>query len=135
MKTQNSTINPELGNKMSWGERWASWCVCVQYWNVIDLWKPKTGQQTFLDSFSVLQFGACRIVRWTSNIFLCVYSGINRVELKGYFSGDHFSGDYFSEVFFQGTMRPVCKNIKNEWQHSSEDFHLAQNIEAENKCN
>ena len=46
--------------------------VCVKCWDVINLWKPKTRQQTFLDSFSVLQFGACRIVGWTSNIFLCV---------------------------------------------------------------
>ena len=40
---------------------------------VINLFKPKTRPQTFLDSFSVLQFGACiRIVRWTSKIFLYV---------------------------------------------------------------
>ena len=27
-KVQNSTKNPKLGNEKSWGERWASWCVC-----------------------------------------------------------------------------------------------------------
>ena len=50
----------------------------VVWGSVINLWKPKTRQQTLMDSFSVLQFGACRIVRWTSNIYLCVCSGINR---------------------------------------------------------
>ena len=26
-QTQNSETNPEIGNKKSWGERQASWCV------------------------------------------------------------------------------------------------------------
>ena len=37
--------------------------MCVECRDVINLWKPKTRQQTFLDSFSVLQFGACRAVK------------------------------------------------------------------------
>ena len=46
--------------------------MCMECSDVINLWKPKTRQQTFLGSFSVLQFRACWIVKWTSNIFFCV---------------------------------------------------------------
>ena len=79
VKTQNSTTNLKLGNKPKTRKQkivvWASSIVasvCVECWDVVNLWKPKTRQQIFLDSLSVLQFGACRILRFTSNIFLCV---------------------------------------------------------------
>ena len=65
MRTQNSATKSR-----GVSAEYRGVCVCVECWDVINLWKPKTRQQTFLDSFSVLQFGACRIVRWTSNNFL-----------------------------------------------------------------
>ena len=57
-QTQSSETNPKHGNKKSWSERRASWCVCVECSDVINLWKPKIRQQIFLDSYSVIQFGA-----------------------------------------------------------------------------
>ena len=51
--------------------------LCVECSDVINLWKPKTRQQIFLDSFSVLQFGAyVRSWRERQTSF-CVCSGIN----------------------------------------------------------
>ena len=91
--------------------------VCVKCLDAINLWKPKTRQQIFLDSFSVLQFGtylgSCR----KRQTFFWVCSGTNfqkwktrlnflaffwrRTIFEGNFSGDqffedHFSGDHFS---------------------------------------
>ena len=79
--------NPKLDNKhktrkqKSWGERRASWCVYVEYSDVINLWKPKTRQEIFLDSFSVLQFGAY-VGSWRNRqtSFLCVVESINKNE-------------------------------------------------------
>ena len=52
--------------------------VCVECSNVINLWKPKTRQQSFLESFSVLQFGA-HVGSWCKRrISFCVCSGIKR---------------------------------------------------------
>ena len=75
--TQNSETNPKHGNKKSWGERRASWCVCVECSDVINLWKPKTRQKIFLDSFSVLQFGAYPGSWCKRQKSFCVCSGIN----------------------------------------------------------
>ena len=118
MKTQNLTTNTKLGNKKSCGERQASWCVCVECSDLINLWKPKTRQQIFLDSFSVLQFGAY-VGSWRKRqISFCVCSGINwwkwksrlnflalfwrRTIFEGHFSGDKFTGDHFFGDHFSG---------------------------------
>ena len=45
----------KLRNEKSWGVHRG---MCVECWDVINLCKPKTRQQIFLDSFSVLKFGA-----------------------------------------------------------------------------
>ena len=80
-QTQNSETNPKLGNKKSWGERASSIvvcvCVCVECSDVINLWKLKTRQPIFLDSFSVLQFVA-NVGSWRKRqTYFCVCSGIN----------------------------------------------------------
>ena len=69
----------KLRNEKSWGGCRASWCVCVcvECWDVINLWKPKTRQQIFLDYFSVLQFGTY-VGSWRKRQTLFyVCSGIN----------------------------------------------------------
>ena len=86
--------------------------VCVECWDVINLQKPKTRQQTFLDSFSVLQFGTyvgswrkrqtsfyvCNEInwwKWKSRLnFLAFFW--RRTIFEGRFSGDHFFGNHFS---------------------------------------
>ena len=77
MKTQNSETNPKLGNKKNRGVSVEHRGVCVECANVINLWKPKSRQQIFLDSFSVLQFGtnvgSCR----KRQTCFCVCSEIN----------------------------------------------------------
>ena len=83
--------NPKLDNKhktrkqsqnrkqTSWGERWTSWCVCTECSDVINLWKPKTRQQIFLDSFSVPQFGTY-VGSWRERqtFFVCVVESIDK---------------------------------------------------------
>ena len=69
MKTQNSTTNPKFGNEKSSGERQASCCVCVcvecSMWSVYE--NPKFDNKPY---WTPLMFYS--LVRWTSNIFLCV---------------------------------------------------------------
>ena len=52
LKNGSRKIGPQkngpgkIRNKKSCGKRRASWCVCVEFWDVIKLWKVKTRQQT-----------------------------------------------------------------------------------------
>ena len=73
-KTRKQTQNSETKNRrVSVEDRG----VCVECSDVINLWKPKTWQQIFLDSFSVLQFGAY-VGSWRKRqTSCCVCSGIN----------------------------------------------------------
>ena len=112
--------NPKLDNKHK--TRKQKIVRCVECSDVINLWKPKTRQQIFLDSFSVLQFGAY-VGSWRERQTpFCVCSGINwwkwksrlnflaffwrRTVFKGDSSGDHFSGDQFSGDHFSGDQFP-----------------------------
>ena len=73
-KTRKQTQNTETKNC---GVSVEHRGVCVECSDVINLWKPKTRQQIFLDSFSVLQFDA--YVGWwrKRQTSFCVCSGIN----------------------------------------------------------
>ena len=75
-KTWRQTQNAETKNRgVSVEHRGV--CVCVECSDVINLWKPKTRQQSFLDSFSVLQFGAY-VGSWRKcQTSFCLCSGIN----------------------------------------------------------
>ena len=53
--------------------------VCVECSDVIHLWNPKIRQQTFLDSFSVLQFGAY-VWSWSKRLLVCVMESIDKNE-------------------------------------------------------
>ena len=80
--------NPKLDNKhktrkqsQNWKQKIVAWAlsimVCVECSDVIHLWKPKTRQQIFLDSFSALKFGTY-VGSWRKRqTFFCVCSGIN----------------------------------------------------------
>ena len=72
--TQKKTQNSETKNRRVSVEHRG---MCVERSDVINLWNPKTRQQIFLDSFSVLQFGAY-IGSWRKRrTSFCVCSGIN----------------------------------------------------------
>ena len=146
MKTQNSTTNPKLGNKKSWSECRASWCVCgifgcdqsmktqnsttntklgnkaktgrknrgvsvkhrgvcvcVECSDVINLWKPKTRQQIFLDSFSVLQFDTY-VGSWRERqiFFVCVVESIEKMKKSFKFPSILLTENNFWRKFFRG---------------------------------
>ena len=68
-QTQNSTTNPKLGNKKSWGGRWASWFVCWMFETNPKLNnKPKTRRQ--------------KIVGWALSIVVCVYNFRNKPKTR-----------------------------------------------------
>ena len=73
-KTRKQTQNTETKNRrVSVKHRG----VCVECSDVINLWKPKTRQQIFLDFFSVLQFSAY-VGSWRKRqTSFCVCNGIN----------------------------------------------------------
>ena len=74
-KTRNQTQNSETKNR---GVSVEHRGMCVECSDVINLWNPKTRQQTFLDSFSVLQFGAF-VGSWGKRqTCFCVCSAISR---------------------------------------------------------
>ena len=73
-KTRKQTQNTETKNR---GVSVEHRGVCVECSDVINLWKPKTRQQIFLDSFSVLQFGTY-VGSWRKRLTsVCVCSGMN----------------------------------------------------------
>ena len=73
-KTRQQTQNSETKNR---GVSVEHRGVCVECSDVINVWKPKTRQQIFLDSFSVLQFSAY-VGSWRKRqTFFCVCSRIN----------------------------------------------------------
>ena len=85
-KTRKQTQNLETKNRgVSVEHRGV--CVCVECSDVINLWKPKTRQQIFLDSFyNVLQFGTY-LGSWRKRqTFFCVCSGINWLKWKSRFN-------------------------------------------------
>ena len=72
-------------------------CVCVECWDVINLWKPKTREHFSGDQFSRDQFSGNHFSRGP------FFQGpfFSRTIFPGtIFPGDHFSGDHFSEDHF-----------------------------------
>ena len=92
--------------------------VCVECSDVINLWNPETRQQTFLDSFRVLQFGeyvgswgkrrTSFCVSWNQSIkikksfkFPSILLTANNV-CRTVFRGPIFRGPFFRRPFFRG---------------------------------
>ena len=69
--------------------------------------KTQNRQETFLESFSVLQFGPCMIVRSTLNILFYVYRNQSvKIKKVVYISQHSFAGEQFLKDIFSGTIFP-----------------------------
>ena len=74
-KTRKQTQNSETKNRRVSAEHRG---MCVECSDVINLWNPKTRQQTFLASFSAIQFGAY-VGSWGKyQTSFCVCTAISR---------------------------------------------------------
>ena len=72
MKTQNSTTNPKLENKKSWGERRASWCVCGMF--RCDQSKKSQNSKTNTKLGNKPKTRKQKIVGWASSIVVCLWN-------------------------------------------------------------